>query len=60
MGCVVFNAFTRWSVNRAIKTGIPVIERIVTVSGSGIAAQATSRSDRHTILLIAAGGFMER
>ncbi len=38
VGCVVFNAFTCWSVSRAIKTGVPAIERVVTVSGPGIAA----------------------
>ncbi len=38
VGCVVFNAFTCWSVNRAVKTGLPAIERVVTVSGPGIAA----------------------
>jgi electron transport complex protein RnfC len=38
VGCIVFNAFTCWYVNHTIKTGLPAISRIVTVSGSGIAA----------------------
>jgi electron transport complex protein RnfC len=61
VGCVVFNAFTCWSVNRAIKTGIPVIERIVTVSGSGIAAPSNFLVRIGTPiskLIEAAGGFM--
>jgi electron transport complex protein RnfC len=36
VGCVVFNVYTAWSVDRAIRTGIPVIDRVVTVSGPGI------------------------
>lgn len=36
--CIVFNDFTCWSVNRLVKTGLPAVERVVTVSGPGIAA----------------------
>ncbi|MDR2605979.1 MAG: electron transport complex subunit RsxC [Oscillospiraceae bacterium] len=36
VGCVVFNVFTSWSLDRAVETGIPVIDRVVTVSGPGI------------------------
>jgi electron transport complex protein RnfC len=36
VGCVVFNVYTAWSVDRAIRTGVPVIDRVVTVSGPGI------------------------
>ena len=36
--CIVFNDFTCWSVNRAVKIGLPAVERVVTVSGPGIAA----------------------
>ncbi len=38
VGCIVFNTFTCWSVSRAVKTGVPAIDRVVTVSGPGIAA----------------------
>lgn len=36
VGCVVFNVYTAWSVWRAVMTGIPVIERVVTVSGPAV------------------------
>jgi electron transport complex protein RnfC len=36
VGCVVFNVYTAWSLDRAVHTGIPVIDRVVTVSGPGI------------------------
>jgi len=36
VACVVFNVFTAWSLDRAVETGVPVIDRIVTVSGPGI------------------------
>ncbi len=35
-GCVVSNVETIYNVYRAVKLGIPVIDRIVTVSGDGI------------------------
>ena len=37
VGCAVFNTFTSYSVYRACYEGWPAIERVVTVSGSGIA-----------------------
>jgi len=37
VGCAVFNVETAASIYRAIATGMPVIRRIVTVSGSAIA-----------------------
>lgn len=36
VGCAVFNTFTAYSVYRACYEGRPVIERIVTVSGSAV------------------------
>jgi electron transport complex protein RnfC len=36
VGCVVFNVYTAWSVNRAVEEGIPAIDRVVTVSGPAI------------------------
>ncbi|MDR2360181.1 MAG: electron transport complex subunit RsxC [Oscillospiraceae bacterium] len=36
VGCVVFNVYTAWSVWRAVCRGIPVIERVVTVSGPAV------------------------
>ena len=36
VGCVVFNDYTCWSVNRAVKTGMPAIDRVVTVTGPGV------------------------
>ena len=36
VGCAVFNAFTAYMVYRAVYEGMPVVERVVTVSGSGI------------------------
>ena len=35
VGCSVFNAFTAYMVYRAVYEGMPVVERVVTVSGSG-------------------------
>lgn len=35
--CIVLNDFTCWSINRLVKTGLPAVERVVTVSGPGIA-----------------------
>jgi electron transport complex, RnfABCDGE type, C subunit len=36
VGCAVFNCFTAYSVYRAAYEGMPVIERVVTVSGSAV------------------------
>lgn len=36
VGCAVFNAETAASIHRAITTGLPLIRRIVTVSGSAV------------------------
>ena len=36
VGCVVFNDYTCWSINRAVKTGMPAIDRVVTVTGPGV------------------------
>lgn len=33
VGCVVFNAFTAYSVYRAVYEGMPAIERVITVAG---------------------------
>ena len=35
VGCAVFNAFTAYMVYRAVYDGMPVVERVITVSGSG-------------------------
>ncbi|MCX5725660.1 MAG: RnfABCDGE type electron transport complex subunit C, partial [Candidatus Saganbacteria bacterium] len=37
VGCVVFNISTAAAISQTIRTGMPLIERVVTVSGSGIA-----------------------
>ncbi len=60
VGCVVMNAFTCWSVNRMVKTGLPAVERVVTVSGPGIAAPTNLLCRVGTPvkeLVEAAGGF---
>jgi len=36
IGCAVFNAVTAVAIYRAVMTGMPVVERVVTVSGSGV------------------------
>ncbi|MBR6522129.1 MAG: electron transport complex subunit RsxC [Oscillospiraceae bacterium] len=36
VGCVVFNDYTCWAINRAVKTGMPAIDRVVSVTGPGI------------------------
>ena len=38
VACIVFNAFTCWSVNCLVEEGMPSIQRVVTVSGPGVAA----------------------
>ncbi len=62
VGCVVFNVSTYAAIDRAVRTGMPLIERIVTVTGEGIAMPqnftvriGTPFSD----LLDAAGGLTE-
>ena len=36
IGCAVFNINTTCAIFRALTTGMPVVRKIVTVSGSGI------------------------
>ena len=36
VGCVVFNDYTCWAINRAVKTGMPAIDRVVSVTGPGV------------------------
>ena len=36
IGCAVFNINTTIAINKAITTGMPVVRKVVTVSGSGI------------------------
>ncbi len=60
VGCVVINTYTAWSVNRAITEGMPAIDRVVTVSGPGIASPKNLRARIGTpieYLIEAAGGF---
>lgn len=60
VGCIVFNDFSCWSVNRAVKTGLPAIERVVTVSGPSITKPSNFRCRVGTpisCLIEAAGGF---
>lgn len=62
VGCVVFNIYTAWSVNRAIEQGIPAIDRVVTVSGPGIAEPKNFRVRVGTPvskLIEAAGGLKD-
>lgn len=62
VGCVVFNIYTAWSVNRAIEQGIPAIDRVVTVSGPGIAEPKNLRVRVGTPvskLIEAAGGLKD-
>ena len=60
VGCIVMNAFTCWTVNRMVKTGMPSVERVVTVSGPGIAKPSNLLCRVGTpvkYLIEAAGGF---
>ncbi len=60
VGCVVFNVYTAWSVNRAVEEGIPAIDRVVTVSGPAITEPKNLRVRIGTPiseLIKAAGGF---
>lgn len=62
VGCAVFNIYTAWSVNRAIEQGIPAIDRVVTVSGPGVAEPKNLRVRIGTPvskLIEAAGGLRE-
>ena len=43
VGCVVFNDYTCWSINRAVKTGMPAIDRVVSVTGPGIKSPGNYR-----------------
>ena len=36
IGCAVFNINSVCAINKAIKTGMPVVRKVVTVSGSGV------------------------
>ena len=59
--CIVMNAFTCWAVNRMVKTGLPSVERLVTVSGPGIAKPSNFFCRVGTpvqCLIDAAGGFV--
>lgn len=60
--CVVMNDFTCWSINKAVKTGLPCIQRVVTVSGSGVKKPGNFLCRVGTpisVLIEAAGGFSE-
>ena len=62
VACIVFNAFTCWSVNCLAEEGLPSIQRVVTVSGPGIAAPSNFLCRVGTpvsALVEAAGGLKE-
>ena len=62
VGCAVFNSYTAWGVWRAVEQGIPAIDRIVTVSGPGVAKPRNLRVRVGTpvrMLIDAAGGLKE-
>ena len=62
VGCVVFNDYTCWSINRAVKTGLPAVDRVVTVTGPGIRNPGNYRVRVGTPvrkLIEAAGGFTD-
>ncbi len=62
VGCVVFNDYTCWSIHRAVKTGLPAIDRVVTVTGPGIGRPGNFRVRVGTPvreLIEAAGGLTE-
>ena len=58
VACIVFNAFTCWSVNCLAEEGIPSIQRVVTVSGPGVAAPSNflCRVGTPVSALVAAAG----
>ena len=37
VGCVVFNVSTYWAIYRAVRQGMPLIQRLITISGEAIA-----------------------
>lgn len=58
--CIVMNAFTCYTVCRMVQTGLPSVERVVTVSGPGIEKPANLLCRVGTpvrCLIEAAGGF---
>ena len=62
VACIVFNAFTCWSVNCLVEEGLPTIQRVVTVSGPGVANPSNFLCRVGTpvsALLEAAGGLKE-
>ena len=62
VGCVVFNDYTCWSIARAVKTGMPAIDRVVTVTGPGVKEPGNFRVRVGTPvrkLIEAAGGMTE-
>lgn len=62
VGCVVFNDYTCWSINRAVKTGMPAIDRVVSVTGPGIKTPGNYRVRVGTPvrkLIEAAGGLTD-
>ena len=63
VGCAVFNVETAASIYRAVATGMPVIRRIVTVSGSAIANPKNVETRLGTpieALFSYVGGFVEQ
>lgn len=62
VGCAVFNSYTAWGVWRAVESGVPAIDRIVTVSGPGVKEPGNFRVRVGTpirALLDAAGGIKD-
>ena len=62
VGCVVFNVETVSSICRLIKTGMPIVSRVVTVSGSAVANPKNLLVPIGTPienLIEASGGFLE-
>lgn len=63
VGCVVFNDYTCWAINRAVKTGMPAIDRVVSVTGPGIKTPGNYRVRVGTPvrkLIEAAGGLTDK
>ena len=59
--CIVMNAFTCYTICRMVRTGLPSVERVVTVSGPGIANPSNFLCRVGTpvkYLVEAAGGFL--
>ena len=59
--CIVMNAFTCYTVCQMVRTGLPSVERVVTVSGPGIAKPSNFLCRVGTpvkCLVEAAGGFL--